>query len=388
MSPRIHIYRSRYKDRTRFEVRYRWKGRIHREKYPTKKHAVIRKEALEGKFNRGTMFLDALPPEKGWEYLQCDKIAQQFGVTALQLCQEARQTRLGKPDAHLKAPNVQEVFTQFLADKAGQGLSTRHLEDYKGRIGRFAADFNVRINEITGPDIAAWLRGLAVAPRTRNNYRSAVRDLFTFAKENKWLPKDWDELAAVKPAKTRPRKEIYTPEEMRLLVEGAGDKLLPTIVCAGFEGLRTESEIRPRSGRPGLQWEDFDWDNRVIHIYPHSNKTGDPRLIPIHDVTMEFLKPWRDKRGPVCPYAVLKGAFNRLARKVGLKWKHNALRHSYGTYRVAMTQNLEQVALEMGNSRAELLKSYFRPRLKKTAEEWFGIRPQTVTTGILKLQFR
>jgi hypothetical protein len=33
-----------------------------------------------------------------------------------------------------------------------------------------------------------------------------------------------------------------------------------------------------------------------------------------------------------------------------LPWKHNALRHSFISYRVADIQNVAQVALEAGNS--------------------------------------
>ena len=36
--------------------------------------------------------------------------------------------------------------------------------------------------------------------------------------------------------------------------------------------------------------------------------------------------------------------------KAGFVWKHNALRHSFISYRVAQTQNVAQVALEAGNS--------------------------------------
>jgi len=39
-------------------------------------------------------------------------------------------------------------------------------------------------------------------------------------------------------------------------------------------------------------------------------------------------------------------------------WKHNALRHSYISYRVAQIQNVAQVALEAGNSPRMVFSNY------------------------------
>jgi hypothetical protein len=64
------------------------------------------------------------------------------------------------------------------------------------------------------------------------------------------------------------------------------------------------------------------------------------------------------------------------ARQV--KWKKNALRHSFISYRVAETQDVAQVALEAGNSPQIIFEHYRELVRLKEAQAWFAIEPNTV----------
>ena len=59
-------------------------------------------------------------------------------------------------------------------------------------------------------------------------------------------------------------------------------------------------------------------------------------------------------------------------------WKHNALRHSFISYRVAQIQNVAQVALEAGNSPRMVFSNYREIVRPADAEKWFGITPEAV----------
>jgi hypothetical protein len=48
----------------------------------------------------------------------------------------------------------------------------------------------------------------------------------------------------------------------------------------------------------------------------------------------------------------------QLAEEAGIKWKHNALRHSFASYRLAQIQNANQVALETGHTVKVLFTNY------------------------------
>ena len=56
-------------------------------------------------------------------------------------------------------------------------------------------------------------------------------------------------------------------------------------------------------------------------------------------------------------------------------WKHNALRHSFISYRVAQTQNVAQVALEAGNSPRVVFSNYRELVRPADAVKWFAIVP-------------
>ncbi|MDP7309455.1 MAG: hypothetical protein QF405_17560, partial [Roseibacillus sp.] len=64
-----------------------------------------------------------------------------------------------------------------------------------------------------------------------------------------------------------------------------------------------------------------------------------------------------------------------LARKQGLRWPRNVLRHSFISYRVAQIQDVNQVALEAGNSPNIIFKHYRELVTEETAGEWFSIGP-------------
>ena len=60
----------------------------------------------------------------------------------------------------------------------------------------------------------------------------------------------------------------------------------------------------------------------------------------------------------------------------GFPWKHNALRHSFISYRVAAIQNVNQVALEAGNSPQMIFRHYRELVRPADAKAWFGIEPK------------
>jgi len=58
-----------------------------------------------------------------------------------------------------------------------------------------------------------------------------------------------------------------------------------------------------------------------------------------------------------------------------VKYKRNALRHSFGSYRMETVKNAGQVALEMGNSAAVVMKHYHEIVEPAAAKEYWSIRP-------------
>jgi hypothetical protein len=57
-------------------------------------------------------------------------------------------------------------------------------------------------------------------------------------------------------------------------------------------------------------------------------------------------------------------------------WKHNALRHSFISYRVATVKNVAQVALEAGNSPEMIFEHYRELVTAEAAKGWFAVTPK------------
>jgi hypothetical protein len=58
-----------------------------------------------------------------------------------------------------------------------------------------------------------------------------------------------------------------------------------------------------------------------------------------------------------------------------MKWKHNALRHSYASYRVAQMGDAGRVAGQLGNSATVVHRHYRELVTASNAQAWFAVMP-------------
>lgn len=280
----------------------------------------------------------------------------------------------------LEPKAVKDVVAEFLAVKKADGLSERYLQCLRYCLGKFEDAFNCNLSSVSGPDIDKWLRGLGLSPRTRNNLRNSAQTLFSFAKARRYLPKDHDEIDAVSVVKERTGAiEVFTPSELVEILKSAGDRLIPFFTLTAFAGVR-HAEIQR------LDWKDVRFDDGIIEIHASKAKTASRRTVPILDNLRQWLLPRRQASGPVCSYrnvafeiaqVVQRINRQRKERKVSEQfgWKHNALRHSFISYRVAQIQNVAQVALEAGTSPQMIFRHYRELVRPADAKTWFSLAP-------------
>jgi integrase len=118
-----------------------------------------------------------------------------------------------------------------------------------------------------------------------------------------------------------------------------------------------------------------------VEVKAHNAKTQaqqqglSRRLVPVQKNLVAWLKDYRKERGPVCEFANITKQLLKLADDAGMKWKHNALRHSYISYRVAECADVPRVADESGNSSTVIRTNYLRRVKPKQAAAWFSIVP-------------
>jgi integrase len=274
-----------------------------------------------------------------------------------------------------------ELTTKFL-DSIKETKSRRYILDLKSKLKKASGVFKGQIRGIRADDIDEWLSGMKKASgRTKNNYRMALLTLFSYARDKKHLPRG--ERTEAEFATRYDDKGgdigIYTPEEFRTLLENIEERFVPFIALGGFAGLRTIEILR-------LEWKDVWFDKGVIEVGKDKAKTATRRLAPIVPALEAWLKP-RSKTGPILTgirdefhfTKLFKDATSKLVDAQGeplLTLVHNGLRHSFCSYRLAITKSAAQVSLEAGNSPKMLFENYRELVTEKAAQEYFGIVPE------------
>jgi integrase len=284
------------------------------------------------------------------------------------------------PTPVIKVVPVSAVVNELLASKRAKGRSELYLTDLRIRLMRFAKACKKRpLSEITTEDIDVFLESLGIASRSQNNFRATIGTLIRFGKAKGYVAKDHPGVSNVDKASHAAQEvQVFTPEELEKLLVAAKVELVPAIVLGGFAGIRSEEIKR-------LGWEDIHLQEGHIEIKSAKSKTKVRRLIPIQDNLKAWLRPHAKDAGRVIPFANLALQFEKLSRLAEVQWKKNGLRHSFISYRTALTANIPMVSLEAGNSPAIISRNYLKCVSPANAHRWFAIGPKTETnSGIVQ----
>ena len=272
---------------------------------------------------------------------------------------------------------VAKVVSELLAVKKARGCSPRHLSDLQSRLGRFAADFKKDCCDVTTAQAQAWFDTLNLSPQSYKNYRTVAHLLFEFAVARGYAADN--PIAGVEKLKVRASEsEVYTLAEIRKLLAAAAPGFLPCLAIGAFAGLRSAEIER-------LEWADVDLVGRLITLGAKKSKTASRRIVPIHENLAAWLAPYAAQSGMVWSgtHEGFGGAQRNTAETAGVRWKKNALRHSYASYRFAQTSDAGRVAGELGNSAAVVHRHYRELVKPAAADRWFAEKPETGATNII-----
>lgn len=301
-------------------------------------------------------------------------------ATILEACREW----LKRHDVKVPKKTVAEAAAACLAMAKADGKSRRRIQQLSAVFDAFSRDQNVMVAEITPAIVSQWLAKLELSERTRRNYRDAIGYLGRWCALAGYVAKgtDWLENVQKYSARVVGEIEIYTPEELAKLIEHADDGMLPFLVIQAFAGLRHAEAAR-------LDWSEVELSDQAgesfIEVKLSKSKTGERRLIPIQDNLKAWLTSHHKQRGPVCEYVNTTKQLLKIAAAAGVEWKHNALRHSFISYRVAGTADVPRVSDEAGNS-VQMIRQHYLRRVKPAeAARWFSISPAKEQGKVVQL---
>lgn len=247
------------------------------------------------------------------------------------------------------------------------------------KINEFIAGLRTRDRKTRSGKVIA---GKPASPKFRKHILGAMRQLVRHAVTRGWLTKGVVDFEIVDTPRTNKGSaiQIFTTEEIQALLKHADADLVPFIAIGAFSGLRSAEIER-------LDWREVDLVASHVEVAASKSKTASRRLAPLTENLKSWLTPIHRKSGRVFAISTAGGnlteRLQKLAKKAGLVgWKKNGLRHSFISHRTAEIQNVNQVALECGNSAQVIFSAYRSVVTKAQAEKYFAIVPEPGATNL------
>jgi integrase len=400
----VKIYRVENKGRESFTLSYHAAG-----KRILKMFASLDEAVAEGKAKATTLAngeLDALhlSAQDARAYVHCVAMAKAVGIPLELLVKDAVEAvkevdgkvsllEMGKEFKRRKMHELPDkmlpaAVADMIETRSKDGTGDAYVKLLKVYLNQLKESFNCQLRAVTTGQLADYLRNLEVSARSKNNARATIGAFFKYCKERGWLPRDHEGIELVPKFKEKPTDiTIYSPWEVTQFLKHARAEMVPFLAIGAFAGLRSAEIER-------LDWSEVHLADKFIEIKAAKAKTASRRIVPISSNLAKWLKDHAKDEGRVVPFdnvnkqigwlvedtnMALKAAAEKdgkdpdKARK--LKWKKNALRHSFISYRVAETQDVAKVALEAGNSPQIIFQHYRELVQPKEAKAWFAIVP-------------
>ena len=410
----LKIYRVENKGRESFTLSYHAAG-----KRVLKMFASLDEAVAEGKAKATTLAngeLDALHlrAEDARVYVYCAQMAKSTGipldllvkdaveavkivdgkVSLLEMAKEFKRRKMHElPDKMLPV-----AVDEMIETRTKDGTGDAYVRVLKVYLNQLKESFNCQLRAVTTGQLADYLRNQDVSSRSRNNARATIGAFFKFCKERGWLPRDHEGIELVPKFKEKPTDiTIYSPWEVTQFLNHSRPEMVPFLAIGAFAGLRSAEIER-------LDWSEVHLADKFIEIKAAKAKTASRRIVPITGNLAKWLKDHAKDEGRVVPFDNVNKqigwlvedtnlALKEAAEKDGkdpekvkkVKWKKNALRHSFISYRVAETQDVAKVALEAGNSPQIIFQHYRELVQPKEAKAWFGIKPATARKASISL---
>jgi len=300
--------------------------------------------------------------------------AREFaGPAVLEAC-EAWSARRAPELSRIKFSDAVERFIEAKEALGKQAMT------YRSKLDTLANHFpDTYLETITAPQWTRCLNRFEDAV-TRNDLRKRAVTLCRWAQRNGHLAD------GLRPEieKTERAKEkavpigILTPAAYGALLEYfrvSHPKYLAALVLAGLCGVRIDEIQGKRADRSRRQvWEDIHLDRKFMSVTAAKENTPSSRIVHLTPAAVAWLKVCENREGAVCEAAGLEKA-RILAKDAEFVLPDNCFRHSYITYRIALTGNKAATATEAGNSVAEIDRRYRVPKPRAEGKAWFSLMP-------------
>jgi integrase len=324
--------------------------------YQAEEEALAVAEALERELaNHGVQAFADLSGAHRKDAVEAFEILAPFeGATLLKAAQHFAEYKAAEKK-RMTGPTVAAALSAYLdakiADYKAGRIKKVSLYDIQSKSRYIEVGFGkLRVSEIDEAKAKAFLNGLRLRPRGRENVRLKLSQFLNFCITRKWITENSVGKLSEKIPTTD--VEILSPQEAERLLRIAWNSshaasVLPYLAVSLFAGLRPGEAQQSR-------WEWIHFETKQLEIPGHTSKTKETRFVTLESILAEWLLPFRKSKAPIVGKNFTRdlkaikteAGFGRNAKP----WSKDVLRHSFASYWLAIYKDRARLAEEMGNS--------------------------------------
>jgi len=269
-------------------------------------------------------------------------LLRELNANALQRCQ-----------LPMTIAEVCDHFVQRELSKENSWRSYSTKKTYKAYLKRWVIPhWGVRrLSEVRTTEVESWLRSLPVAKSSCAKIRGVLSVLFNHACRHELFDRNPIHLVR-QGAKRRTTPSVFTPAEIKALIDGLRLRERTLVLLAASTGLR-QSELF------GLKWGDINFaqgtmnvTRAIVYGVVGACKTeSSQKPVPVHPTVLEALATWREHsrytkcddwvfasrrhrgRKPIWGQTILRKYIRPVAHSAGIQkpFGWHTFRHTYST---------------------------------------------------------
>lgn len=351
-----------------YGVRYEEAGKTKHKFFKTKSaRDGFHRSLLDTAAREGFALFDISAADAGIMRQCIEKLGSSEAVLAAVLDYERR---------HVAKPiDMTAAIKEHLDEAYNQGRDENYLRASRNILRRFAHTHTGKVNSITKADAVKWIHSLRFAPVTIKNHVTRMKVFYNWAIERGY--------AAENPFNKLPLPDVIEKEPEFLTVNQMSELLqtakahYPDAVAYfalnGFAGLRSSA-----CARIGLA--DIDFKQRGILIRATNAKNKRRVYLDGYEPNLWAWLDWAKDNAPE-GFELSKRLWDRRRGQVqelaGVKMPHNALRHSFCTYHVALHGDAGKTAtLLTHRGNVSILYDHYKGNASRNeAQQFFNILP-------------
>ena len=332
-----------------------------RHSFKTKEEADAFAELKRTERNNQGMRAVMLPAATRTDALKAEEILRGHEVTLT----EAAQYYFDHVIAYRNAPTIQQIVDRMVENAKTNNRRDRTVVDLKNRLNKFADEFpSSRLSELTVDDVKDWMDEWEDwSPRSRINYLTKLSQLFNFALKNNWVDANIIELID-RPETEDKEPGIFTVEQAKALLKHAAKfQLLHYVALGLFAGLRSAELLR-------LESDAVLMTERSIVVGASVAKRRSRRVVEMCDGLHHLLEAHPLPKGRVVDAKDFRLHLNQLREAAEIaEWPHNGLRHSFGSYHLALYGDAIKTSSQMGHRDSNIIHNHYKALVLKTEAE-------------------